>query len=527
MKYLLGYGVNDMKKFLFSTGIVFILTLVVSTVAFAALPGTGWWSAYQVQNVGGSDGSVTMSAYDASSSSVYGSDSFVFGHGDALAYDPGVSPNYGSGGNYIGFSSSLPSGFEGSLVLSASVPVLSVAQVANYANGSVGLAGGAATGEYQGFSTALASTDLRFPIVKSNWANAATSFYIQATDSAGANVTFTFNMNDGSVFTQTQYIEANKMYMFDPATAGAPTSGCGTDFNLSPCFGAGVASSDTPIAGVVIEHPYSGSPVGAILVTRGLTSSDASSTLFVPSIKYDYYNAVAGASIMNVGTEDARVQITLTVTLGPNAGEIYTDELIIQPNSTQTFSKWLNNLGGMPSGNFAAAKIESLDDVTYDPQPLVGISNDTKAQALTPMGYGRTAAYAFAVDQATATNGAPVVKEYHGSFTGGLTVVNVGDASTTIYFEYHEYGTDNVYTFWTASAVEANAAVNTGRISYNPSGTFVNGGGWDFSELRYKEFSVLISTSNDEPIVTLVTAYDPSSSKFYDIMNYEGFGYTP
>mgnify|MGYP001090199302 CR=1 FL=1 len=514
-----------MKNFSFTLIIVLLAALMITGVVAAALPGGGWWTAYRVQNVGGAPASFEMTAYDATSEYYGDGQPYFFEHGTALVYDPGKLPNYTSGGNLIGFST-LPGGFEGSVVLDANNPVLAAAQVANYKNGSVGLVNSAATGMYQAFSAENTATSLQFPILKNNWSNAKTSFYIQAAG-ADSNVTMTYILNDGTTRTESVSIEANRMYMFDPSTADVPSSNCGNNFNESPCFGAAVATSDTPIAGVVIEYPYSGTPIGAILVTRGLTEADADTVLFSPSIKNDYFDAVAGATIMNIGTTDAKVKITLTVTLGKNAGQSYVDEIIIPPNASQTFSKWLNNLGGMPPGNFAAAKIESVDDTTYDPQLLIGISNDTKKQAKTPMGYGRTASYVFAISKATALNGSPMVKEYKDNFTGGLTVVNVGDEEATITFTYYEYGTSNVYEFWTSNPVAPDAAVNTGRISYNndATGVFENDGTWSFTELRNKEFSVIVETDNGEPIVNLVTAYDPLSQKFYDMMNYEGFSY--
>ena len=518
-----------MKKIIRTLLVCALVSLFITSIVYADLPGAGWWTSYTVQNVGGDSGSLQMTAYDASSSSTYGSsEAFTFDYGESLIYDPGRSPNHSSGGNVIGFGDQLPSGFEGSLVLSGSVPMLAAAQVANYTNGNVGVSYDSASGMYQSYAAADASTNLQFPIVKTNWAGNSTSFYIQAAGS-DANVTVTFNMNDGSTYTvEDQFIEANKMRMFDPISAGAPTTDCGAmDFNVSPCFGAAEVTSDTPIAGVVIEHPFSGSPVGLIYVTRGLTNADASTVLFSPSIKNEYYGGVAGASIMNIGSEDAKVKLTLTVTLGPQAGNIYSDELIIPPNSTKTFSKWLDNLGGMPSGNFGAARIESVTEGEYTAQPLIGISNDTMRQSRTPGGKGGTAAYAYSIESATPTNGAPMVKEYYDIYTGGLTVVNVGSQPTTITFTYYEYGSDNVYTFWTKNTVQPNAAVNTGRISYNPNDVFENDGSWEFSEMRNKEFSVIAQASNDQSIVSLVTAYDPNTNKFYDVMNYEGFSFIP
>lgn len=498
-----------------------MIALAISSVVSASLPGSGWWTSYSVQNVGSSDGVLEMQAFDSISAAVIGSSPFAFDEGTALVYDPGKAPNYSTGGNIIGFDSTLPSGFVGSVVLSGDVPMAAAAQVSNFRNGSVGTTSGAASGMYQASAADQTGLELLFPLVKNNWSNATTTFYIQAAGQ-DANVTMTFNMNDGSSYPVTQLIGENKMFVFNPTAAGVPSTNCGNNFNTSPCFGAAVATSDTPIAGVVIEHPHVGSPIGAILSTRGMTAADSDTVLFAPSIKHDYFDAVAGATVMNIGSQPADVDITITVTFGPNAGTVYTDSVVIQPGSSQTFSKWLNNIGGMPRGNFGAARIESTNG-----QPLLGISNDSKAQARTPMGFGRTASYLFSISGATSKNSAPSVKEYAGVYTGGQTVVNVGTLPTTLKFTYYEYGSSNVYEFTTANPVAPNAAVNTGVISNNPGGAFVNDGSFSFSQLRNKEFSVIIESLDGQPIVNLVTAYDPASRKFYDIMNYEGFSLIP
>lgn len=501
---------------------VLIISLAISGVVSAALPGSGWWTSYWVQNVGGDDGVITMTAYDSATAQVFDSQEFTFDFGRTLVYDPGVAMNYPAG-NVVGFLDPIPAGFEGSVVLSSNVESVATAQLSNFRNSSVGLVSSSATGNYQAFSAQLTDTELRFPIVKNNWSNAATTFYIQSASESGSNVSMSYYMGDGIVYQDTQFIEANKTYMFDPTAAGVPFENCGRDFNESPCFGAAVATSDTPIAGVVVEHPFQGSPIGAILTSRALTAADADTVLFAPSIKNNYVDAVAGASVMNIGNEDAKVRITITVTIGPNAGQVYTDEIIIPPNMTQTFSRHRNNLGGMPVGNFGAARIESVADGVYSPQPLVGMSNETKAQTLTPMGYARTTHYLFAIGAASDTNAAPKVIEYVGNFTGGMTVVNVGNAPTTIYFEYYDHRSDQVFEFWTTDPVQPGAAINTGRIARNRGGRFTNDGSFSFSEMNNKEFSAIAYTNDGTGIVNLITAFDPATNKFYDTMNYEGF----
>ena len=517
------------RKFIFAIAAVLLTALAITTIVNAALPGTGWWTSYAVQNIANGLGTLTMVAYDSASTATFPSDNFSFEPGTALVYDPGLTPNYLSGGNVIGFSDPLPPGFEGSLVLSGNVPMSAAAQVSNYRNGTVGTTTGAASGMYQAFSAASAKTTLRFPIVKNNWANAMTTIYIQAAGET-ANVTITYNMGDGSTNTENKTIDPNKMYAFDPTTAGVASSDCGNDFNASPCFGAAVATSDTPIAGVVIEHPFSGSPIGAILSSRALTEDDEDTVLFAPNIKYDYYYAEASASIMNVGTEDALVRATITVTYGPDAGKIYIQDLVIQPNRTQSFSKWLGTLGGMPVGNFGAARIEAVTEGDYTAQPLVGSTNHSKFQGKIPMGRARENYYCYAISSATDRISAPIVKEFSGPFTGGLTIVNVGSLADTIHFEYYDHTSDVVYRFKTTDPVLPGAAIDSGRVSYNEFSRFQKEDGalWNFSDMRNKVFSVIAYSESGEEIISLTTMYHHFSGfdKFYDMMSYGNLNYS-
>ena len=103
---------------------------------------------------------------------------------------------------------------------------------------------------------------------------------------------------------------------------------------------------------------------------------------------------------------------------------------IIAPGKSVVFSKYDENLGDMPQGTYAAAVYESLDTAEYDPQPLVGSSNDTKFM---PLLDGRTAYNLFSDTNATSTIAVPMVTEFVGNFTGALTVQNVGTEPTTIF----------------------------------------------------------------------------------------------
>lgn len=519
-----------MKKYAAVAVLIAALLLIVSSVS-AALPGSGWWTSFSVQNVGAGDGSVQMTAYSATDT--IGSEPFPISPFNSLIYDPGRSV----GGNSIGFSSSLPSGFEGSVVLSGSVPLAAAAEIANYTNGSVG-GGGTASAQYQAMGADITATELLVPTVKHNYGGImkqTTTIYVQAAG-ADAEVTVTYNMNDGSTHTQTKTISANQMFVFDPANAEPPVaeSNCGTDANASPCFGAATISSTANIAATYVEHPHQGSPAPFALSTRAQTVADQSTTLYGASVKHEYTTGagtgITGDTIMNVGTGPALVRATLTVTkLGNNApagvsvGDVFIGEEVIQPGQSVVFSQWDNNLGGMPAGTFAAVTYESIDNATYDPQPLVGASNDAKTLPKLTGGLGKTVYKLFADTTTTDTVAAPIIKEFVNNITGALTVQNVGTNPDKIVFEFYEFGSSTgPYVFETKDALQPGEAINTWGVSQN-YGNYLTGLA-DFSVLNGKEFSVKVYSKSGEPIICLVSENSPPGD--YDIRNYEGFNIT-
>jgi len=514
-----------MKKFSIALGISLIFVLIVVGTGFAKIPGTGWWSALWVQNISTEPSFVSMTAYaKQGSSGIYLSEEFGFNAYKTLVYDPGKAVNYPDG-NRIGFTTSLPSGFEGSVVLESSSPSSSVSQIANYANGSIG-GTGKASAMYQGVNAEMLATRLLAPTIKHNYSGATTTLYIQAAKD-DAEVTVTYNMANGSTFTDIKTIEANRALLFDPATAGIPSSNCGYDTNTSRCYGTAIITSTAPIAGVLLEHPHSGTPVTFVQAIRLSTPQDESTKIYVPSVKNDFCGSsgcgVAGAAVMNVDTANADVKITLTVTkLGTNAGpgvnvgDVFTDTATIKPGENYNFSKWNNNLGGLPKGTMAAAVIESTNG-----KKLVGSSNDAKTQTGFP-GEMKVKYSAFADELASPEAFAPMVKEFLGQFTGGVTVQNVGTASDKIVIEYHQFGTDKVCKLETKANIPVGGAAETNWVSVGGSSQFnISGSGCSFSGLAGKEYSVrAYSKGGGQNVIMMVTENTPGGT--LDISRYEG-----
>jgi len=509
------YSEVNMKKVYISLCFALVFVMIVAGTGAAALPGTGWWTFYQIQNVGSTTGELTMIAYDSLSTDTYSSNSFSFDPGEALAYNPGLDPNYPTG-DRIGFTTELPAGFQGSVAISSSVEIFAIAQIGNNTVGTVG-SGGTATSFYQGIGGAFADTTVSFPTVKHNFGGQTTTFYVQAAGS-DANVTITYTMNDGKTYSQTKEILANRMYMFDPMNAGVP-AGSTVTAAINPSLGAAkVVSSSGKIAGVVVEHPHIGSPAPFVLSTRGLISSDAGTVIIAPTIKNEFNGGTTGFSVLNTGSSSALVEISLTVTNASNTsiiGNVYKDQEVIPAGSSTVFSKFRDNLGGMPEGTFAAAVVTSLDNATYDPQPLVGMINETN-------NFGKATYSAFAKESATTSVGLPMVKEMFANGTTGVAVVNVGTDPTFFYATYTDQN-GVVRKFRTTEEVDPGAAVSFYTVYKNLNNKFT--GLTNFSALYGTKNSVVIESDGIQPIVALAQESDQyPTDGLLDVKNYEGFG---
>ena len=505
-----------MKKFVVVV-IVMVTLLGVSLVAAetSALPGGGWWVFYQIANVGGSDGTLMMQAYQEGDATDYIGADFVIVDGGALAFHPGLDPTYDPGnpaaGGRIGFDPELPDGFEGAVVISSDVPLAAVAQLGNNDSGSVGVDGGTATAFYQGIGGEKIDTKVMFPTVKHNYNDQTTTFYVQAAG-ADADVTITYQMNDGTVHTQQTTITANHMFVFDPANATPPVAStdCGSSAT-SPCMGAAtVESTSGPIAGVVVEHPHSGSPAAFVLSTRGFTPADQDTKIIAPTIKNDFHGGTTGWSVQNAGTVTATVNVTFTVTNADEEaliGNQYFDSEEIGPGKAVVFSKYKDNLGGMPAGTFAAA-------IATSDQPLVGAVNEAKSMDNVPDGKAKAVYACFGASSATDTIAAPMVKEMFNGKTTGVAVVNVGNQAATIIATYTD-ANGVAATCQTEVPVEPSAAFSFYKAFEKAGLTGVRPG-------EGSKNSVVYTTDNGEPIVALAQESDPTA-KALDIKNYEGF----
>lgn len=524
--YLLFGG--KMRKLKIFSILLITAMLLITTLSISAqsIDGSGWWTNFTIQNTTGSAATVATVGYHPTggSSDTY-SNSVVLNANTSAIFHPGLSAtcpgtvNAANSGCRIGLSPSLPAGFQGSVVISSDSPVVAVTALNNNQSGSVGVTGGTARSSYQGVDGASAADTLYFPTVKNNFSGQSTIFYVQAAG-ANADVTITYEMNDGTTHTQSQTIEANKMFAFVPSAANPPVASCnggnGGGSAVAPCFGgATVTSSSGPIAGVVVEYIDGASTASFVLATRGLTPNDAGTELIAPAMKNNFNGSTTGATILNTGGSTATVDITSTVTnvssgCSANIGAQFTQQVTIPSNSSIVVNRFQGNTGvGNPNCTFYTMKAESN-------QPVVMTVNENRNY----LGETVKAVYAgFNVSAATDTVFFPLAKEFFNGQTSGLSVVNAGNTATKI------TGTftcdDGTHVIETTSNVAAGAAISFFNLSGGNSNFTAVSGGMPGAGVKC---SAVMTSGGGQPLVGLAQESDRDSSNgVLDITNYEGF----
>lgn len=394
-----------MKRALVATSLSLALVLGLTASALAsgsaAIPGGGWWSGEQVQNVGSVSGDITVTAYDSASSSTYSSTKTIAAGASATFLPADFS--------------GMPSGFIGSAIVSASVPIQAITNVTNRLAGSYGVSGGLAAGQYQGMTAG--DTTLYFPLAKNNLYNKTTTFYIQNAGSSAATALATFHFGGSPYTFTTPSIAPGAMVAVVPADAGAPS---GTSGN-----GSLVVTSSQPMAGVVMEAKTSENPATLLQATRGFTTADAGTVAYAPIIKNNLYGRFTGLQVQNVSGGPVNITVAYTTSCG---GGPYSDSATgVASLSSATFVH-LTGQTNLPDGCLASATVTGTGNI-------VAIVSESYTAAFLSANPGRsqesTTYSAFPNAAKTAKLSAPLFKENAYGKGTGLQVMNVGSSTAT------------------------------------------------------------------------------------------------
>ncbi|MBI3960091.1 MAG: hypothetical protein HY328_14860 [Chloroflexi bacterium] len=407
---------NVKRKWMYLVVMSVIASLLFASIAVAQdapntaddLPGSGWWTGIQLQNVGAAKANVSINSYQSTAGSA------PIGKSVEIAKDASVT--------LLPQDLNLSSGFQGSAVVSSDQPLNAIVNVTNRQAAGNGIAGGMAAAQYQGVNAP--ATELRFPLVKRDHFGKTTTFSIQNAGSTAATAIATFRVQAGQFTFTTPSIEPGRMVIINPAAAGVPSGN-----NVS--VGSLTVTSSQPLAGVVSEH---GSEQPAVLLqsTRAFAPQDGNAKAYAPIIKNEYFNRFTGLQVQNISAATITIDVTYNGSGGTCAGQIFTNQAAnVAAGASATFVHLVGQAGNtMPAGCLASATINATGG------NIVAIVNEAFTSAFLAGGGngGRqeaTTYAAFPASAATTTVKAPLFKEKSYDKLTGLQVQNVGSVDAT------------------------------------------------------------------------------------------------
>lgn len=479
-----------------------IVVMAVASVAFASgnIPGTGWWSGEQIQNVGTGTGTVTITAYDSATAATYSADKVI---------EPGASATF-LPSDFTG----MPAGFQGSAVVSSNQDIRAIVNVTNRQVGEFGVAGGLAAAQYQGMNQG--DTTINFPLAKNDYFDKTTTFYIQnaGTDAATAEATFFFG---GTAYDfTTPPIGPGQMAIVTPADAGAPDG----DTNG---VGSLTVTSSQPLAGSVLEHRTAEAPATLLQATRGFVVSDGDTTLYAPIIKNLWFNRFTGLQVQNSSGSPVDITVEYTGAGGACAGNTYTENTTgVAPNESHTFVH-LPGQTDLPQNCLASATVTATGEVT-------AIVNESYTGAYVAAGNRQeSTTYSAIPDNAKTTIiSVPLFKENSFNKGTGLQVQNVGTAAASVVLTFT--GPTGTYMS-VAQTIQPGSSQTFVDVRLNPA-AFWNGTAMTPTELGCGAtgcgangvLSVIVES--DQPVVAIAneSTYPFTAPAIaQDKNNYEGF----
>jgi hypothetical protein len=483
-----------MKKNFTAGTVILTLLLIAGTVVaqapdIRALPGSGWESGQQIQNVGTDAANMAATVYY---------DGNEYGTTGVTLTDIAVNASVNILENHW---DTTDTSFQGAAVVSSDQPIVAIVNVTN----------GEAAGQYQGVGTP--DTEVGFPLFKNDFGGAHkhTTFYIQNASDTAAMIYATFNADDGTPYTidSGSAILASEMWVLDPANvAGMPTG----------IKGGLVVTSTVNIAGVVLEHGVTEDTI--LQATMGFSPAEYGTELVAPLIKYRFGGNARSTGLQVQNVSDAAVDIYVNYVeagLSANPGTTYRQwALSVDPGASFTFYDNLGDGDDIPDGVLASATITATGDIA-------AIVNETYPSVPAGKRQTQTVYHAIASADATTKVGVPLAKEMMGSAgnekSTGIQVMNVSDSMATVDLAYTFGGT--TYTI-EDQEIAAGASSTFFKVNASIADTEWAGG----IKLPTGGFGGVVVTS-DQNIVVIVQETHLKATDPQDNKNYEGFNLTP
>jgi hypothetical protein len=465
-----------MKKVIPFVIIIVVLVTVGLVAAQGGLPGSGWKSGQQIQNVGNAVAQVVFTAYDTSGTS------FDCG---SKNINPGASETY-----LTDSDCPVAAGFVGSAVASADQPIAAIVNVNNRGTG-------AAAGQYQGTDGADVANAISFPLVKNGHSGRTTTFYVQNASTSPNNISATFTMDGGGTFVKAyNNVPANAMVVVSPSDAGVPV-GQGT--------GSLAVTGSQPMAGSSLEHQTNAAVGENLSASKAFTVADGAQDVYCPLFRnaHTAKNQTTGAQVQNVS--GGAIDINFTVNAGGNTYGPYTETNVADGASVTFYAPAL--VPAIPAGTVGSAVISATGNV-------VAVVNDSGTQD----GVQRKTTYACFGSGDTTVN-VPLAKEFAGGNTTGIQVQNVGGSPTKVTLEYKATNGSSIKVE-SVNTVAVGASITSFGVS-TPSADWnvLNSSGSMSGTVN----GVVITAAEDVVAIANESSSAPNASG-QDTKNYEGFG---
>ncbi|MFX1411327.1 MAG: hypothetical protein ACFFA6_13335 [Promethearchaeota archaeon] len=363
-----------MKKILCTVVIGILLAGLTATAASAQMTTN---TSFQVQNLSGSPANVNIAFYDSSGNQVVAANvSDTIPGNDSTLYTQSNN-------------ASLPTGFNGSVVVSSDQPVAAIGiQEAKNAASTLYY-----QGTYSGFSAG--ATTFYLPVIMDSFYGYTTEVSIQNAGSSNVDVTINYT---GGYSDSTTGLKPGAAHRFDNgSTVGIPAN----------YIGAGTVTATGPVVAVVNQnHPTNQEQQ----TYNGFSTADAAGTLYVPNLMRGFYNFNTSVQVQNLDSSAQTVTIHFengtsqtSPSLAQGASHLFTQE-----NNTALPASWIGSayLTSSGGGN------------------IIAVVNQQNT------GTGKASSYnAFAVT-GTRFVAPNVMRAFYG-FNTSVQVMNIGAAAST------------------------------------------------------------------------------------------------
>lgn len=464
-----------MKKVIPFVLIIVLLVSVGLVLAQGGLPGSGWKSGQQIQNVGGSNAKVVLTAYE---------DNGTAHDCGEKTIQPGASETF-----LTDTDCDVDAGFIGAAVASADQAIAAIVNVNNRGTG-------AAAGQYQGTDGANVANTISFPLVKNNHSKRTTTFYVQNASTSPNNMTATFNVNGVKYTKVFNGVPANAMRIFTPSDAGVP-AGQGQVGSLE-------VVGTQPLAGSSLEHETSAAVGQNLQASKAFTAADGANTVYCPLYRnaHTKKSQTTGAQVQNVS--GSQVTVNFTVNAGGTSYGPYTKN--IAPGASETFYA-PDLVPAIPAGTVGSAVIASTGKI-------VAVVNDAGTEGA----LRRTTTYA-CFGGGSQTVNVPLAKEFAGGNTTGVQVQNVGNNPTKVTLTYKATNGASLTIRSTNNVAVGSSITAFGVSSASPEWQVLSSSGSMVGTVN----GVVATADEDIVVIANESSAAPNPSG-QDTKNYEGFG---